>query len=291
MGATLKDRQWELDERYLFGLGYDCMVENFAFGEVDLEYDDRKMPNTDGELSGPESYGGRTITFDLTIYTGDGTWADKAMEELTAAWRRCRNRTVVLRYKLFGRVRRVYGRCRRLAPPADGFDPRHGVARFTAEFRCHDGFTYSDELEFTEIKMEPAAGTGFSAPFGGVIQMQGENPPMPGLITVEGSFPVAISAEVEGPIQDPIIDVSELWAIKVNHGILEGQKMEVDTSLWNKGIRLDGTKNIAGKLSPTSPKLSGCLIPPGQWSVILRGKSSTGTARCVLKWRQCFTSY
>lgn len=199
---------------------------------------------------------------------------------------------VPLRLRLAGGATRVvYGRPRELDPKDDpGFSlVEVGRIDFAAQFRCVNHLFYDDVEQVEQIGIVSSYTTGLTGPLHspltsqGVTQSQNE-----GRVEVGGTEPASPTITIYGPIINPQwLALGTGW-LQLNMTLLYDQYVTIDCTPWNRSVRLNGVTNVAGALTQSSLRLSQARLNPGVHQVVLRGTSTTGTARMQMSWRDTY---
>lgn len=313
----LAERQFELLESaeedadgLHMGTGTPVNVATFDPGAPDLKNADSDRPMADGIAFGRDFRGGRLLSLDLHAlsYTpalarapyGDSAGAEPVVETLTwadrveSAWAADRVRlspgaVQVLRWRIGGRTRRAYGRPRRCAPSAATVHA--GVVPLTADFQAADDLFYSDQRKVTTVTVAPAANAWTTWPLDWPVLWTKAASGNAGTITVGGTRATWPSFTIYGPIASPSIVIAGFGEIKLNTSLAYDQVLYLDTRPWNRGIRRESGANLAGALDTRATPLSLLRIPPGSYSVALKGTDATGTASLVVEHRDAFSSF
>lgn len=295
--AELLDDSCELDG-FMFG-GHvhgttTVMIEDVIFESPDIVSVDRQLPRSDGTRFGRDYRGGRTITFTMHVFGDAVPRGHDILGELGAAWsgdarRRIPGAVQTLRIKSGGRTRRVYGRSRRFAPISTRV-AAGGWAPVTADFRTVDQYFYDDTESVNTVAIVPPSGGGLIAPLVAPLSTVAVSY-APGEITVGGTvgaWPVYV---IHGPISLPTVDVIGEYRVTLGTIIGHDQFVVVDTRPWSRGVRLNGFANIAGQLTPATPRLSEMRLSPGPHEIILSGLDETGTSSLVVAWRNTYATF
>lgn len=314
----LTEGQFELMESSIedadglhMGRGTPVSVATFDMGTPDLRNADAERPMADGIAFGRDFRSGRLISLEMNAlsYTpalamaayGDSAGAEPVVEALNwadrveSAWAADRVRLVpsavqVLRWRVGGRTRRVYGRPRRCA--VDTAIHHVGNVPITADFQAEDDLVYSDLRRVTTINIVPSANAWVTFPLDWPIfwysAAAGVNN---GSITVGGTRATWPSFTIHGPVAQPSIVIGGYGELKLNTNLLYDQSIYLDTRPWNRGIRRENGSNIAGALDSRATPLSLLRVPPGSYSVALKGTDPTGTAKLVVEHRDAFSSF
>ncbi len=296
--TPLPNYGYELDD-FRFGRETPYKIKTVDFGEITPVANDVDNPRADGQRFGRDYYRGRLVTFDGNIYTvredpNNQFAAPDALERITNAWtpeqiRFTPGKVTNLRMHRNGRIRRVFGRPNRFKPGNQGSDSR-GWIPFSCDFRCIDHLFYSDE-EFQEvIPLIPVSLGGLIGPLIGPIIASdaGEGS---GNITVMGTKPSWMISKINGPIIDPIIEVTDSWRAELKLTLYSDQYVIVDPTPWNRSIRRNDGANMSGAFTAQSARLAQMRLSPGYNQVLLRGTDPSGTASMQAYWRDTYASF
>lgn len=296
MAIELLDHQFELlgendDEGVAFGIGrsVSCDASGFDPGSNDWLIQDQDDPFSGATRMGRDVRTGSTWTWALHVNTTTEEEALDALDELADAWAPAELGTaevMVMRYRVGGRVRRVYGRPRRFASPPDN-RILGGMIPVTADFKRVDPLFYGDSPESVTLGMAYASAGGFIFPVTfPVLTLPGGFSPGEAYVTGRRkTWPVI---RINGPVVNPQI-LTDAWQLNLNLTLNEGHYVEIDTRPWKRTITLDGTSAIPGALGPKT-RLRDLFLMPGHQSFGFRGISGTGTATCTISWYPAYAS-
>jgi hypothetical protein len=300
MVAVLTEASFELDG-IAFGSGTEIVIEDVDFGPPDIRATDVERPRADGIMVGRDYRGGRLLTFDLVILTSFGESAASGfgsvaaldvLDRLEAAWladgvRGTAGAVSALRYRLGGRQRVVYGRGRKLA--AVNRFATLGRIPVTATFQTVDHLFYDDQERANLVPYVPPPAGGLTWPivFPWSTITVGYSP---GVIAVTGSAQAWLVISIAGPIVNPAVEWVGGWTLGFDLTLQVGETLVIDSRPWSRGVRRNNTVNMAGALTPASPRLSDVRLPPGVHEVVLSGRDNTGTASMTVIWRPAHTS-
>ena len=290
-GEFLKDGDFELDG-YLTGENLGVHLRSVDLGSVGYRVQDAPLPHTDGTMFGRDYLTG--TEWGLSFSADHGTDQDaarSAIGALAAAWLGAASRNTpgqvsVLRYRIAGKTRRVYGRPRGFA-----MDPTFlvftGLGRATATFQTADAIHYDDTPQLLTLQM--------AVPSSSVITWPGVWPLVfskgsdrQGVIQdVGGDAPTPITATIHGPITDPYVE-GDGWRIALGTTLAYDQSATIDTRA-RTAIRNDGA-SLGGALSRTT-YLDAARLSPGPAEIRFGGIDPTGTARCDIQWRPAFYGF
>lgn len=293
----------------LMGAPAPVTVRAFDPGSVDIRDADAERQLADGVAFGRDFRGGRLLSLELTALSwtpalatagyGASPGAEPAVEALNwadrveSAWAADRIRLVpgavqVLRWKAGGRVRRVYGRSRKCSPVVGSY--RQGVIPLTADFRAEDDLIYADDRKVTSVQVAPASNAWATWPLEWPVLWRNAPAGPEGTVIVGGTRATWPSFTIRGPIVNPTVVFGGYGELRLNTTLLYDQTVYIDTRPWNRGIRRENGANLAGALDTRATPLSLLRIPPGSYSVALKGTDPTGTAQLVVEHRDAFSS-
>lgn len=272
------------------------MIEDVEFGTPDVVSTERQLPRSDGIRFGRDYRGGRTITFTMQVLGDNGVQGFRTLDELHAAWlgdsiRQLPGSVQTLRIRTGGRTRRVYGRSRRFSPVSKRIAST-GWAPVVADFKTVDHLFYDDVERTNTVSIIPTPGGGLLAPLSEPLSTLAVSY-APGEILVGGTVPTWPVFVIRGPIALPTVDVVGQVRYRVTLGttLAYDEFVVIDPRPWTRGVRKNGRINIAGALTPASPRLSGVQLYPGLHEIILSGLDETGTSSLTVAWRDTYTSF
>jgi hypothetical protein len=297
VATLLGDHQFEILEEtadtgiaFGIGLGVSCNADGFDPGSSDWLVQDQDDPFTGTTRMGRDVRKGPTWTWALHVNREEEEEALESLSELAELWAPDdldTGRTYVIRYKVGGRVRRVYGRPRRFAAPPNNAI-LSGMIPVTADFKLIDPNTFDDSPESITV------GTTYTSEGGFIFPVTFPVLTLPGGFTTGSAFvsgrrktwPII---RVNGPIVNPEI-LTTHWTLKMTANIGEGHYVEIDTRPWKRTVTLDGTGNfVPGALSPQT-RLRDLFLEPGPQSFGMRGFSGTGTGNATITWYPAYAS-
>ena len=296
---TLAEHQFELlpDETSTagvgFGIGLNVSVDEDGFDPGDAEWavQDTINPVTGSRNFGRDVLAGPAWTFALHVNRDDVATALTSLGELRTAWKAgsvigIPGRTSILRYRIGGRDRRVYGRPRRWAAPPNN-RILGGYVPITTTFQTADALHYADLETMVDIGYVATSAGGFEFPveFPVATLPPGQRD---GLATVGGDSPTYPIIRFNGPIINPKLACAA-WSVQLNMELLAGQYVEIDTRPWKLSVLRQGVYNEGGKLSRQA-RLRNLTLSPGNVEFVFSGNSVAGTASCIVKWRDAYAS-
>lgn len=297
MATLLKDHQFEIlvdaddDSGVPFGIGLpvSCNSDGFDPGSADWLVQDQDDPFTGATRMGRDVRKGPTWTWSLHVNRHSEEDALESLSDLAEAWSfddRDGGDVAAIRYRVGGRVRRVYGRPRRFAAPPNNAI-LSGMIPVTADFKLVDPNHYDDSPESVTV------GTTYTSEGGFIFPVTFPVLTLPGGYTagqaqVSGRRKTWPIIRVNGPVVNPEI-LATNWTLKMTANIGEGHYIEIDTRPWKRTVTVDGTSFVPGALSPQT-RLRDLFLEPGPQSFGMRGISGTGTASATISWYPAYSS-
>jgi hypothetical protein len=262
-------------------------------GSPEITTDDTRRPRSDGISFGVDYRGGVTITFALAVVADDEEGAREVAASFKRAWRgdvvrRSPGSTATLRSRLGAKVREVYGRPRRFAQ--DDTHAPEGIILLTVDFQCVNDVAYSPDETLAIVSLVPPSSGGLTGSLAAPLTTVAPSS-VPGGIEVGGDLEAWPVVEVEGPITNPTIQVTNTWSATLRLDVADGDAIVVDSRPWRRTItrRSDGA-SFAGRLTPSSVPLSGMGLEPGDYEIALRGTDATGTSSMRFSWRDTYSA-
>jgi hypothetical protein len=302
--VSLSEGQWALtsgDRTVTMGPGTPYNVSTFEIGEPDGRTSDHPRAREDGDEFGRDYLGGRTISFELNAMSDPYEMVQQTRHRsvldflavLESAWdaeavRTQPGRTCVLSYCRGGEQRRVYGRPRRFST-VTALDWAGNVP-VTAAFRTKDHRFYADGESALTIGFVPEQVGGFVPPLIGPLVMTGQGVGETGF-HVGGTEAAWLAYRIDGPIQNPTVEIAEHWSATLNVTLAADQWVLVDPSPWQRAVLRNDGANLSGVFTADSQRLSGMRVRPGARQAILRGIDPTASSRLSLFYRAAYASY
>lgn len=296
MATTLDEHQFELlredaDTGVAFGigLGVSCNADGFDPGSNDWLIQDQDDPFSGATRMGRDVRTGSTFTWSLHVNDVDEPGALDELDALADAWAPDGldgAEAMVLRYRVGGRVRRVYGRPRRFAHSLDN-RILSGMIPVTADFKRVDPLYYDDSPESVTVGVAYESEGGFIFPVTfPVLTLPGGY--APGEAFVSGRRKTWPIIRLQGPLTNPEL-MTDNWTLGLNLTLNEGHYVEIDTRPWKRTITLDGTSAIPGALKAKT-RLRDLFLNPGHQSFGFRAISETGTGSATISWYPAYPS-
>lgn len=283
-----RDYQFEIDG-YTFGKGLPIEVnaDGFQPGRPDTRSQDVDNP-AGGQLFGQVTQGAMSWLFNGFVNDEDDQQALLDLEAFSALWQRPygAGEVSVLRYRLGGRLRRVYGQSRRFAQT---FDNRliGGYLGLSFEFKSFDGSVYDDEERSRLLTFIPPTTGGLISPLISPLTTAAAGDSQTGL-EIGGRVPAPFVATITGPISNGVLSCSS-WKLVLARSLSVTDVVKIDTTPWGRGIYLNGQRTT-GLLSPSSSRLGDARLDPNGDAVSFGGVDPTGTSVAEIRWRPTYTS-
>lgn len=304
---TVEDYNFELlpsedaDSGFMFGIGTEVSLDDagFAPGSTDWATQDSENSQNGTTAFGRDRLLGPSWSWQLHVNREDAAGARDTLGRFKAAWnalhiRETPGAVLPLRYKMEGGpARRIYGRPRRFEAPPDN-KIMGGFIPVSVDFKCHDGFTYADEVTGVTLNLGTEATPGSIDTGGGfvfpVVFPVAILPPttQQTQLFIGGDAPARPVVRFNGPVVDPSLTTND-WDLQLNYTIPEGQYVEIDLRTWRMTALLNGVTSVAGFLGRRQ-RLSKIVFNPGRFQARYNGFSS-GTSTCEIRWADTFNSY
>jgi hypothetical protein len=280
--TALNDHQFELLDAgagsgLVFGYGCTIALDEDGFLPAGDDYEDqdqndpyRGIVRQGRDVRTPQPWGFNLYVDVKDTPEEDGTDESVALEAMSTvrkAWAapvsRQANGPCILRYKIAGRVRRIFGRPGKLAISVNN-RILGGYIPITTEFRPLSAYTYDDVASTHSL----AEGSTFAATIGGELE----------------AWPILT---FNGPLTNPSF-ITDDWTLALTCDIADGDSVVVDLRPWSLGVTLtsDGTQ-VPDYLDPTI-RLSNLSFEPGDLNLSLDADSGTGT--CDVEWSNTYYS-
>lgn len=286
--AVLQDGDFELDG-YLFSGSrrQPLYVLGFNIEPARTRVQDTLNPMSPEFLQGRDQRTPPLWKFGFRVGHGGAAATLANLAGLTAAWNALTavpGAESVLRYAVAGRIRRVYGRAREMAPD---YSMLYDLGRVvsTGDFQPRDVWFYDDIEQAVTVTLVPGSTGGLKAPLRSPLTTSAGSQRQ-GMVTVGGDAPAPVELLFKGPIINPVAS-STGWEVGLNTTIAYDQAVTVDTRTGTV-TRNDGA-NLSGVLTRRT-YLPGARLRPGARELIFAGTDPTGTATCTMRWRNTFQS-
>lgn len=299
--AILNEHQFEIlpaeeaAEGFVFGIGAQISVEAEGFDPASASWITQDSQNS---RRGNKNFGRDVLGNNIWTWSGfadrtDTVTAMQSIGALTSAWRpeeiaRTPGAQVALRYRLADRVRRIYGRPRRLdAPPTNRI--LAGYVETTFDFEKVDAFTYDDSPEMVSIPFS----VGGESSGGFVFPVVMPYTTLPSdtsdelQVRVNGNARTYPIVRFNGPWTNPSLSTDK-WTLQMSGGIVEGDFLEVDLRPWKQTVMNQQGLSRAERLAGRRTYFEDMYFEAGTFPMLRLGGSSDGGASCDVTWRAAY---
>lgn len=298
--TDLADFQFELlpstsaIDGMVFGIGADVSLDADGFlpGEDDWEDQDQDNPTRGGTGFGRDVLKGPTWGWNLHTNGVDTATALEALGRFKSAWRAKDIRqkpgaVTVMRYRLNGRYRRIWGRPRRLAAPPTN-EILSGKIPITVDFKAADSYTYDDEDKVLTLTLQQGSTGGFVFPLAfpfttlpvGLAQQQA---------VVGGDADTYPVVRFRGPVVNPSLETDD-WTLALDLSIGAGDYVEVDLRPWAMTAMYNGDYSVAGALGRRQYMAKMKFQPGAGTMMVYRGVSDSTSSTCEVRWSDAWNS-
>lgn len=302
--SNLAEKQFEIlpsedaGDGFVFGIGAHVSIDGdggFSPGTSELITQDSQNTRRGVSGFGRDVSEPPTWSWSSHINRAHVRDAVDTLERFKTAWRPIElfedpNRITTIRYRVGGRVRRVYGRPRRFdAPPSNLIDS--GYVPVAHDFKCVDDHTYEDVEESTTLALSSEGGpSGFILPAQLPIQTMPDATSSTSEIAIGGSARAYPIIRFNGPWVNPGL-VTDHWDLVLATSLMDGQWVEIDARPWVLTVLRENGSSAAGALGRRT-WLEDIHFKPGtKPNVRLTGQSDFGGATCTIRWRNVYNGY
>ena len=280
----------------IFGYGTSNLVQNTAVDPGNPATQDVAVTGHDGQQFGIDTLPGMQVTqTGLSYINANGKGALDAYGVLAAKWmdplvRLTPDAVQILRafYPVSAVTRRCYGRGRRIAPTYGLAN--QGAVPWTSIFQASDTAWYSDtESSLTLTTVPSFLGTlafPVTPPFAWAAQANFQQN------TIVNTGPSATWPVITftGPANGQLVTPSLAYvntpvSVGYQGSLKPGDSLVIDTRPWKRTALLNGA-SVAGLL--TGNPMIAMQLQPGSTLAKLSGTDYTGTATCVIRWRNAW---
>lgn len=297
----LEESQFEIGG-YRFGRDLPIEVTTFDEGGAEAQVGDLDLPGQDGTVFGRDTKTGVELTFELSVNTRNPQDAKREWGELATRWDaaavRSRPRQVVaLRARTPGeRTVVVYGRPRSLERTSSLALMKVGRIDGVATFQAADAYFYDDTGPDGEggphsITLTLVASAGD----GGIVWpvtwpvVWGSQGVRQDTVVNRGDSPSWPVITFHGPVAQPSIElVGTGRRLSLDTTLAYDRSITIDTRPWARTILRDDGASFAGVARGAS--LAEFQLPVGQTVLAYRGTDLSGQSRCVIEWRNAYSS-
>lgn len=297
----LQESQFEIGG-YRFGRDLPVEVTVFDVAGAETQVGDLDLPGQDGTVFGRDTKTGVELTFELSVNTRNPQDAKREWGELATRWDaaavRSRPRQVVaLRARTPGeRTVVVYGRPRSLERTSSLALMKVGRIDGVATFQAADAYFYDDTGPDGEggphsITLTLVASAGD----GGIVWpvtwpvVWGSQGVRQDTVVNRGDAPSWPVITFHGPVAQPSIElVGTGRRLSLDTTLAYDRSITIDTRPWARTILRDDGASFAGVARGAS--LAEFQLPVGQTVLAYRGTDLSGQSRCVITWRDAYTT-
>lgn len=293
----MEESQFEISG-YRFGRDLPIEVTEFAVSDAETQVGDLDLPGEDGTVFGRDTKAGVELTFELSVNTRDPNAAKAEWSELATRWdsaaTRSRARQVLpLRIRTPGeRTVIAYGRPRGLERTSTLALAKVGRIDGVGTFQCADASFYADTSEggprSITLTLVTDAGGGIVWPVTWPLTWgsQGERQDV---VVNRGDSPSWPVITIHGPVAQPSIElVGTGRRLSLDTTLAYDRSITIDTRPWARTILRDDGASFAGVARGAA--LSDFQLPVGRTTLAYRGTDLSGQSRCVISWRDAYTS-
>lgn len=285
--SLTSDWQFDLDG-FVFGTDMPVHVADWGPGEEEIRQQDAALDGADARVFGRDRRTPGALGFDLEIRERTAGDALAVLGPLREAWdsasRLTPRATSVMRYRLSGRARRLYGRPRRFTPVMS--DLVFGLVPVVADFALADVSHYDDTERSVSSDM-----TGSTNPLGVSSPVRSPFAATFGEWTAAARTAVVGGDRATWPVLEfrggvnPWAEVAG-WRCRVLASLNWDEVVTVDTRPWVRSSTLNGSYAPLDRGS----RLQEMSLPPGNWPVRYGNDSSAGTPSVTVRWRDAWSS-
>lgn len=245
---------------------------------------DREDPQGDSRHFGKDGVHGPTWTFSLLVSADSGPEARAVLADLNKVWRnrkgsRISGKLEVLRYRVGGETKRVYGRPRNFAiTDFSGLD--QGVIECTGQFVTKDALTYDDYLRRETLTIFPDSAPGFTFPVTFPFTMEGSGERQGSIGDVGGNAPAPATIIFTGPIDRPHL-AGNTWEVGLTTSLAYDETVTIDSRAETVVSNIRG--EIPGALTRRS-WFRAMRIGPGPEALYFTGSDPSGRATATVEW-------
>lgn len=301
--TPLAEHQFEIladetaTEGVVFGIGAPISLDEEGFdpGETEWLTQDGQNGRRGTAAFGRDVLAGRTWSWETHTDQQDVASAVAAMEALDAAWTpedvaQNPGSLSVIRYRLAGRTRRVYGRPRRfVAPPSNlilsGFIP------MSHDFKCVDPYTYDDEESVAQLPyVAGATGGGVTLPAVMPLRMASNEGTGVGQVEIGGTKRAYPVIRFQGPWIDPSLTTDD-WTVRWKGSIPANGWVEIDTRPWRLTVTNQAGASVFGTFDRRTALEDIWFAPGKKAQISLGGSAPGGSALATVRWRNAHKGY
>ena len=300
--SALSEHQFEIlpsedaADGFVFGIGAEVSVggEGFDPGETSWLTQDSVNTRRGNTAFGRDVQGAKTWLWDSHVDREDVEGALDTLERFADAWHpeelaRTPGAQTCVRYRVGGRVRRIYGRPRRFAAPPTNLILNGNVA-VTHDFALADAHTYDDlESSASILYSTSADGGGFLLPATLPVETLPSEGAGTGQIYVGGNSGAYPVLRFNGAWTNPVLH-TERWTLRLKGTIPSGGWVEIDTRPWALTVLNQSGASVPDMLERRTWLEDLWLAPNAKTQVSLDGIAPAGNASVDIRWRNTWKS-
>ncbi len=269
-GVILFGSQWS---RYPFAIAPEI-------GDADRETQDSSLPGVDGTFFGVDTTAGQTVAFGLTAVGETDDEAKQLYAALKRVWRADSIRATpgAMAKLTHPSGRSTFGRPRRFTPAF--FPDAAGAVGATLDFATGDDLWY-DGPDYIRVPLAVSQEGGLVEPLVEPLVAYGSTTAA-NTFTVKGEMPTWPVITIEGPIVNPTVEVTGRFRFTANTSLRYDETLVIDTRPGRQSVLRNGTQIAA--LTRSSTLLPDASLPPGNYTLLLSGSSSSGAPTARADW-------
>lgn len=289
---ALAEGQYKIGDT-VFGSNTNVRCVTFVKEADEVQNMDLPVARNDEIRFGKDSLTPTPITIELLVLdnhnlsTGQqiGMSAGEAQEKLKYEWRgddvrKVWNAQKPLYYCRRGIQKVIFGRPRKFT---QGYDKLHACIKIVADYQPVDPLSYS-ATEYGDTVTPTALGT-----------MPGEivrgNLLVGGKVLPGGSVPGWCRFIINGPINQPMIELSNGQKITVDYNLPAGVVMEISSYPWQRRVITSTDLSLSARLINNSPYLDEIRVPPNATlNFGLHGTGTTAATNLIGLWREAYAA-
>lgn len=285
----MEEKQFELSG-VTFGLGAPVEITDWTPGGPDIAATDVARATGHGMRLGRPRKQGTTWGFSLFtngLDENDG-WARLAA--LAGAWELPEDVDVVpLRYRVAGKLRRVYGQPRRFTPVVDNTS-LSGRINIEADFAVTYPLYFDDRENTVPFSLVAPLDTtaGFAMPMPMPGQSAAGAGQRQGSVRIGGTAKTPLRVTVRagsGPLNDVRVQVGDA-VVELEDPVDPRDPVVMDARPWVSAITTQSGGLVA--TSPRGARVSALWVPPGDNAVVFTADDPTGTGSVEVSWHDAY---
>lgn len=279
-------RDWQIDCGPDGVISFGSQWSSYPFaiapelGDSDRETQDSTLPGVDGTLFGVDTFAGQTIAFGLTAVGETDEEARQLYAALKRAWRAdsIRSTPGAMAKLTHPSGRSTFGRPRRFTPAF--FPDAAGAVGATLDFATSDDLWY-DDPDYIRVPLAVSQSGGLVEPLVEPLVAYGSTSAA-NTFTIKGEMPTWPVITIEGPIVNPTVEVTGRFRFTANTSLRYDETLVIDTRPGTGTVLRNGIQIAA--LTRSSTLLTEAALPPGNYTLLLSGSSSSGAPTARADW-------